>query len=113
MQHTLTSDRLYGNCQILHPDGSLMCYCAMRKINWYLKRNLATQISNNPVVIKLNFQPKGKGNADNPFYLQERRNICVVCGTQENLTKHHCVPYCFRKHFPNEYKSHTSGLWHC
>lgn len=80
----------------------------MRKINWYLRRDLATVVEEDPITIMLNFVPKGKGNENNPFYLQERENHCVVCGTSEELTKHHCVPSCFRKYFPDEYKTHTS-----
>ena len=105
---TLTTDKVYWNCRILHPDGSLMCYCSGSKINWYLKRGLAVTLPDDPKSIKLTFEPKGRGNANNPFYLQEKLNICVVCATNKNLTKHHCVPYCFRKHFPDHLKSHTS-----
>jgi hypothetical protein len=32
---------------------------------------------------------------------------CVVCGATQSLTKHHVVPRCYRKHFPDKLKSRT------
>lgn len=71
-----------------------------------MARQLADVIE--PFTIKLKFIPKGKGKHDDLYYLETKENICVCCGTQENLTKHHCVPRCFRNYFPPEYKNHRS-----
>ncbi|GKT34904.1 hypothetical protein ADUPG1_008169 [Aduncisulcus paluster] len=35
-------------------------------------------------------------------------NKCAVCGSNESLSRHHVVPYCYRKHFPNSLKEKTS-----
>ena len=59
-------------------------------------------------VVQLNFQPKGNGHADEPFYLADKENRCVVCGAYDDLTSHHCVPYCFRKWFPDYLKQYAS-----
>ena len=114
----LQQKHLYGNCVMLSPEGQTLCLCNQKKINWYLSRNLAVLEQENPPVIRLKFVPKGNGKADHPYYITEKKNICVCCGTKGTsgyhanrlityLTKHHCVPRCFRKHFPKEYKSHN------
>lgn len=101
----LKKEKLYGNCRVYHPDGDLMFLCSAKRINWYLSRNLATIINEDPLSIKLNFIPQGKGNSNRSFSLERKENKCVCCGIQENLTKHHVIPSCFRKHFPDYLKS--------
>ena len=97
---------LYSNIMMESPDGTQMCFINSRKARWYLKRNLAEIIS--PETIRLTFEPLGKGKNNDKYYLTRAENKCVVCGTAEGLTKHHVVPYCYRKFFPREYKDHTS-----
>jgi hypothetical protein len=75
--------------------------CDRKKIDWYLKRNLAKQISEK--VFQLTFEPKGVGN-ENPFFLEELANQCVVCGTKDKLSKHHLIPHQYRRTFSSEYK---------
>lgn len=104
---TEKNKKIYGNCQVLSPDDILMFRCDDKKGNWYLKRGLAEVINKNPLVIKLNFKPKGLGNHNRGFGLEEIHNRCVVCGSEEYLTRHHIVPYCYRKYFPEELKSHN------
>lgn len=104
----LRQDHLYGNCIMLSPDGTVLCRCDTKKINWYLSRNLATLIESDPPTIRLNFQPKGNGKSDYPYYTSSKSNVCVCCGSDKDLTKHHCVPRAFRKFFPKHYKSHNS-----
>ncbi len=105
-----SKDKIYGNCKVLHPDGTLMFRCDDDRVNWYLERNLAEIISpdGEPITIQFTFQPKGKGHQGDPFYLQEKSNCCVVCGTKKLLTRHHAVPICYRKHFPDRLKSRCS-----
>lgn len=104
----ISKDRkLYGNCQVFSPDGHLMFRCNDKKANWYLHRGLASIINEEPLSIKLSFSPNGLGNHDKPFGLNEMHNKCVVCGTEEFLTRHHVVPICYRKFFPLNMKSHN------
>lgn len=100
---------IYGNCQVHSPTGELMFRCLEKRAKWYLDRNLATTIGNDPLSIKLNFVPKGKGEAIDVLKM-ERKNKCVVCGTEniDVLTKHHLVPFVYRQHFPNNRKQHSS-----
>lgn len=90
------------------PEGHLMCYIGSKRANWYVQRNLAHY--NHEKEIQLSFKPNGLGH----YYDKARNvpveNLCVVCGcTQiEFLSKHHTVPECFRKHFPEKWKSYRS-----
>jgi hypothetical protein len=103
----LKDRKIYGNCLVYSPEGHLMFRCDQKKANWYLNRNLADVVQNEPLTIKLNFVPRGFGNHDKPFGLSEMRNTCVNCGTEDFLTRHHVVPICYRKHFPLSLKSHN------
>lgn len=107
-KETQNKNKIYENSEMQAPDGELLCRISKAKVQWYLKRNLAELISENPTVIRLKFEPKGRGNSDDPFYLSPKEDICVVSGVNTNLTKHHIVPTCFRKHFPEKYKNHAS-----
>ncbi len=99
---------IYGNTKVLDPDGELLFLCLPKKAHWYLDRNLATMITEDPMVIQLTFEPKGKGQIGDAYALGEKYNKCVVCGTEDDLTRHHIVPYTYRKHFPETMKSHNS-----
>jgi hypothetical protein len=109
MPKITNNQRLYGNWVMLAPDGTELCLCNERKFKWYTSRGLAQQLGDSKQ-FQLTFWPKGKGHAEsNPeYYLGEKKNVCVVCGTSENLTKHHVVPSFYRKHFPHEFKSRAS-----
>lgn len=98
--------KIYGNNQVISPDGILMFRCDDRKANWYLKKDLGEIVNDKPLTIKLKFKPNGLGNY-NRFGLEEMKNNCVICGSGEYLTRHHIFPYCYRKHLPIEMKSHN------
>lgn len=97
----------YDNILMLHPDGTFLSFIDNKKSRWYIKRNLAEHIDTK--TIKLKFSPKGSGESkENEFYRIPRENKCVVCGSTENLTKHHVVPYRYKQHFPSNLKSRSS-----
>jgi hypothetical protein len=100
---------IYGNCQVFSPEGELMFRCLEKRAKWYLDRNLAVVITDNPLSIKLTFKPKGKGES-HELLKMERKNKCVVCGTEDLnvLTKHHLIPFVYRQHFPDNRKKHSS-----
>lgn len=98
---------LYGNCIIQAPDGQSLCRASMDKIQWYLDRNLGTLVSDNPTTLRLAFEPKARNGADHPYNTAFKQNICVVCGKENEITRHHVVPRCFRKHFPSPLKEHA------
>ncbi len=100
---------VYDNCMMVAPDGEFLCYTSHDRINWYLDRDFAELIKEeNPRTIRLTIEPKGRSGTDDPFYSTRRKNECVVCGVDDNLTLHHVVPHCFRRFFPNKFKDHSS-----
>tara|TARA_R110000772_G_scaffold47449_5_gene108534 strand:- start:4697 stop:5440 length:744 start_codon:yes stop_codon:yes gene_type:complete len=99
---------MYGNYKVYHPKGHLMFYCDLKKYNWYLSRDLAVVMPDEEKSIKFTFEPKGNG--EKPRFLSEiRQNVCVVSGSEEDLTKHHVIPTQYRKYFPDVYKSKNSN----
>lgn len=101
-------NKVYGNCKVLSPDGELMFLCREKKVNWYLKRELAYTVDDNPITIQLNFEPNGKGYHGSDWGLSEMHNRCVNCGEGDKINRHHVVPYCYRKFFTTKLKSHNS-----
>lgn len=109
MTHLMaTSNPIYENIQVLNVDGDLIFRANSKRANWYLNKGIAKVVSEDPYTIQFLFKTKGYGKKNDPFYLQEMKNICVVCGVEKNLNKHHVVPFCYRSHFPEEFKSHSS-----
>jgi exonuclease 3'-5' domain-containing protein 2 len=98
---------LYGNCIIEAPDGQALCRTNQKKIQWYIDRNLGHLVNNEPLTLRLFREPTGRRGAEHPFTTSYKKNVCVVCGTDEEITRHHVVPKCFRRHFPVERKQHA------
>lgn len=96
----------YGNYKVLDHKGNLMFRCEPKKFHWYIDRGLAKKI--NEKTIQLLFEPAGRGHIGDEFYLSEKLNNCVVCGSDKYLTKHHVVPKCYKKYFPDDLKNHSS-----
>jgi hypothetical protein len=86
-----------------------MFRCDQERMDWYVSHGLATVVSTDPPMLRLNFKPKGLGHAGDPYFLQEFKNRCVVCGIEDGLSHHHIVPYCYRRFFPKD--SFDSGRW--
>ena len=104
---------VYESCQMLAPDGQLLCYCDSKKMNWYILKNLADFVTSEPPVFRLKFEPNERGCSDlngipSDFYVRLRKNCCVVCGKEEEYMRFHVVPLLYRQFFPNELKSHKS-----
>ncbi|KAL9145069.1 hypothetical protein ABFS82_13G015000 [Erythranthe guttata] len=100
---------VYHNCKIYANDGRLLCYCDRRKLEWYVNRNLAKPVEDDPLSIVLLFEPKGRPeDEDNEFYIQSKKNICVGCGEGKHYLRYRIIPSCYRMHFPEHLKSHRS-----
>ncbi|PIA57855.1 hypothetical protein AQUCO_00500048v1 [Aquilegia coerulea] len=100
---------VYHNCRIYASDGRLLCYCDRRKLEWYLRRDLAKLVENDPPAIILLFEPKGRPeDEDNDFYIQSKKNMCVGCGERNHYLRYRIIPSCYRVHFPEHLKSHRS-----
>jgi len=108
-----TKSPVYENCRMYAPDRTLLCHCDRDRINWYVSKGIAEQISDDPPAIKLLFEPNGTksrdhSDYDNEFYSADRVNRCVICGNTENYMRYHIIPSIYRQHFPPAFKSHRS-----
>lgn len=98
---------VYHNCRIYA--SGLLCYCDRKKLEWYIQRDLAKLVEDNPPGIMLLFEPKGRPeDEDNEFYIQSKKNICVGCGEKSHYIRYRIIPSCYRMHFPEHLKSHHS-----
>ena len=85
-----------------------MFLTSRRKANWYLKKGIAEDIIGDASSIKLKFKPNQLGHHGDDFYLNEKDNICVCCGSSCELTRHHVIPKCFSRYMPAKYTKHSS-----
>lgn len=102
---------LYHNCQLLAPDGVPLCTCDPKKARWYIEKGLGVAVQQEPLVVRLNFEPAGRPRQeyeDERYYVQERQNLCVVCGQEHSYIKKNVVPHEYRRHFPAILKDHQS-----
>ena len=58
---------------------------------------IADKVSENPLVVKLKFEPSGRPKSERNYYLQLKENMCVVCGTTEGYARKFIVPQEYRK----------------
>mgnify|MGYP000562813796 FL=1 len=101
---------------MLAPDGFCLSNCDRKKAEWYVDKGLGTVVCENPFTVKLNFEPSnrqynretGEEDKDDEFYVADRENKCVVCGTDKNYSRFFIIPGVYRTHLPNELKSHRS-----
>lgn len=107
MAKPCSSAELYGNCSVHGPDGTMLFRTNADLRDWYLGMGLAKEVG--PKRIDLTFVPKGPGHANDPYFLQDFQNRCVVCGSEALLSHHHVVPKCYRRHFPKD--SYQYGRW--
>ncbi|XP_039254782.2 exonuclease 3'-5' domain-containing protein 2-like isoform X1 [Styela clava] len=99
---------LYDNCKLQAPDGQLLSTCDRKKALWYMEKNLAELICEDPLTIRLYFEPSGRPDDDRDYYLYEKENKCVVCGSTESFVRKNVIPHEYRKHFALAMKDHTS-----
>ncbi|KAJ1959992.1 RHO1 GDP-GTP exchange protein 2, partial [Dipsacomyces acuminosporus] len=97
---------IYDNSRVLDCSGQLLFRAGKKRLKWYLDRGLAERVDDE--TIQLTFKNKGDGRRNEPFYLQDMENKCVVCGQLKELTMHHIVPYQYRRFMAESTKSHSS-----
>jgi hypothetical protein len=93
------------NWKFYHPDGDLMFINNEHKANWYLKRNIVRLIGDKEV--QFIDKPKVKRRPGDDYLITPIERICVVCGVEEELQKHHVIPTLYRQFMPDEYKSNN------
>jgi hypothetical protein len=96
---------IYGNCKMLAPDGSFMCYISEKRARRHVERQRATLIAEQgaeqPLTVRLNFEPKGRGGPNGP-----RLNECARCGSTDNLERFRLVPRCYSRHMIFSHEFH-------
>lgn len=97
---------LYHNCYLEAPDGETLCTCDRKKAEWYVSKNLGVVVNEQPLTVRLNFEPSGRAFGQvGEYYTQVKVNQCVVCGSMENFIKKNVVPREYRKYFPRKFVS--------
>lgn len=100
---------LYDNCILQAPDGQQLCTCDYKKAMWYFAKGRGEVVCENPMTVRLNFEPAGRPSSEyDRYYLTDKVNKCVVCGRSESFLRKNIVPHEYRKHFPDHLKDHKS-----
>lgn len=106
---TIQKDKNFFCKRIYTNNGNkLLFYCNQKRYNFYVNNNLAKPFDDGQEgqAAYLLFEPKGDSRTNDEFYLQPIDLICVVCGCDNNLTRHHIVPRSFITEFPTYVKEH-------
>ncbi|XP_052101833.1 exonuclease 3'-5' domain-containing protein 2-like isoform X1 [Mytilus californianus] len=106
--YVLRQRPLYYNCYLLAPDGESLCTCDVKKAEWYIEKGLADKVNDDPFTVQLRFEPAGRPTSKDDYYLQEKENICVVCGSKDSYVRKQVVPKEYRRYFPPSLKDHAS-----
>lgn len=99
---------LYDNCFLQAPDGQPLCTCDKKKAKWYLDKAIGELVSESPFIVRLLFEPSGRPDSQQDYYLTAKENLCVVCGKADSYIRKNIVPHEYRRHFPTEMKDHNS-----
>ncbi|XP_005089945.1 exonuclease 3'-5' domain-containing protein 2 [Aplysia californica] len=99
---------LWDNCRLLAPDDTPLCTCDVKKAQWYLDKELGDKICDDPLTVRLRFEPANRPDTERNYYLQVKENLCVVCGHDQDYVRKFIIPYEYRKYFPNALKDHSS-----
>ncbi|XP_023252144.1 exonuclease 3'-5' domain-containing protein 2 isoform X1 [Seriola lalandi dorsalis] len=106
--HSYRKSPLYDNCFLHAPDGQPLCTCDKKKAKWYLDKGIGVLQSEEPFVVRLLFEPSGRPDSQQDYYLTAKENLCVVCGKADSYIRKNIVPHEYRRHFPTEMKDHNS-----
>ncbi|KAG7274673.1 hypothetical protein CRUP_004597, partial [Coryphaenoides rupestris] len=77
-------------------DQQPLCTCDKKKATWYLDKGIGVLESQDPFVVRLLFEPSGRPESNQNYYLTAKENLCNI------------VPHEYRRHFPTEMKDHNS-----
>lgn len=67
----------------------------------YVEKELADIVSEDPLTVRLRFEPAGRSVGDvGRYYQLTKENKCVVCGANDSYIRKNVVPREYRKLFP-------------
>lgn len=102
-QHSIRKTPLYHNAKMLAPDGEPLCVCDNRKADWYVQKGLAEVVEEDPLTVRLRFEPSGRPEGvAGQYYLIVKSNVCVVCGAEDSYLRKYIVPHEYRRFFPGK-----------
>ena len=78
---------LYDNSFLHAPDGQPLCTCDKKKANWYLSKGIGKLMSEDPFIVRLLFEPSGRPDSHQDYYLTAKENLCVVCGIADSYIR--------------------------
>ena len=58
---------------------------------------LVEKVEDDPFTVRLLFEPAGRPKNEFNYYLQEKNNVCVVCGAAESFIRKNVIPHEYRK----------------
>ena len=58
----------------------------------------AVQVDDDPVTVRLLFEPSGRPVDEQDYYLHEKDNVCVVCGAADSYIRKNIIPREYRKY---------------
>ena len=97
---------VYGNVVIQAPDGQQLCRTDDKRGDWYANHaeDIAYEIEcDGPDrIVRLRFEPAGRDGVDDSFLQSVKKNQCVVCGSVKDMTRHHVVPWAYRRNMPQK-----------
>lgn len=99
---------------VLNTQGQPFVRCQQKKVNNYLKKGLLKWIDDDTLqyttdLIEKKLLEVYDGQPDSAF-LHEMHYSCVVCNSNNSLTKHHVVPRKDLKYYPLEIKNFLNNL---
>ncbi|GBP66292.1 Exonuclease 3'-5' domain-containing protein 2 [Eumeta japonica] len=104
--HAIRSKPLYHNCFLAAPDDEVLCAIDNKKAQWYIDKGLADMVCEEPLTIKLRFEPVSRWAGDVAKYYQlTKENKCVVCGKANTYIRKNVVPQVMK-----EFSSHDVVL---
>lgn len=65
--------------------------------NFRYKTVISDTVCDDPLTVRLRFEPANRPESERNYYLQEKENICVVCGHDKDYVRKFVVPYEYRR----------------
>jgi hypothetical protein len=53
-----------------------LLHCIALQVLWYVERGLGDIVQQEPLTVQLRFEPRGRGHADDKYYLSDKQNRC-------------------------------------
>jgi hypothetical protein len=109
---------IFEPIELMDENGKIILCCTPKKATWFVRKGIAVWDGNrlrsvgNQIVNRL--RERYGENLHNPFFVDKKNKRCVVCGTVNNLTRHHIVPRRHLKGIPMDIRRCLSNiLWVC